>query len=143
MPIDPTPALNRLVAVLQALPVQHVYSGAPESLDSRVNAYVTLDRWAVADEAAGGLARHEIDYAVTFGYRVSGAESTVETDLAAKVGAFCTALLAERRSRLNGTVERMGLPDLTRAAAPQYAVVAGTEFRIYPCVIPTVQLESY
>lgn len=144
MPVDPTPALNRLVSVLQGIAgMQHVYLGAPESLDSLVNCYVTLDRWQLRDAAMGGLAAHDIDVAITFGYAVAGAEQIVEADLGTKVGAAITALLAERRTRLGGTVTQMGLPDFTRAAEPRYAAIAGAEFRLYPGIVPITLEENY
>jgi hypothetical protein len=144
VPVDPTPALNRLVAVLQGIAgIQHVYLGAPESLDSLVNVYVTLDRWQLRDVAIGGLLSHDIDVAITFGYAVAGAEQTVEADLGTKIGATITALLAERRTRLNGTVNQMGLPDFSRASEPQYAAIAGSEFRLYPGIVAITLQETY
>ncbi len=141
---DPTAAIARLVTVLDGLSgMQSVFTGAPESLDSRVNAYVTLDRWLAPDKATSGLLQHEIDVLVTFGYRVAGAEATAETTLAGLVGAFVTAMLTERVSRLNGTVSSVSLPDFSRATEPQYAVVAGTEFRLYPGIVRLTIQEAF
>jgi hypothetical protein len=136
--------LARITTVLLAVPgLQAVYTGVPESLPVRVSAYVTLGRIQLADKVAGGVASYTVEYPVTFAHRVAGAEPTAETTLAAAVSAFVTAMLAERRTNLAGTVTSLGLPDFSLAAEAEYMQVAGQEFRRLPCVIPTVQQENY
>jgi len=143
MAVDPTPALNRLVVVLGGLVgMQHVYTGAPESFDSRVNAYVTLGAWTGPDKATQVI-DHAIEFNVIFGYRVAGAEATVETDLATMVGRFFSAMIAERTGALNNTCTSVGIPDFSRARDPRYDPVAGQEFRLYPGVVPTVHRETF
>ncbi|MBA2388666.1 MAG: hypothetical protein H0V67_00265 [Geodermatophilaceae bacterium] len=144
MAVDLASPLSRIVTVLTGIAgIQQVYTGVPESPTNRVSAYVTIGRIRLGDAAVGGLARHDVEYAVTFVYRVAGAEATAETTLAAVVPAFITAMLAERRTRLNGTVVSMGLPDFSLAAEADYIVVAGQEYRRLPCLIPVVQQENY
>ncbi|HXI17663.1 MAG TPA: hypothetical protein VNM48_14985 [Chloroflexota bacterium] len=144
MAVDMTSPLTRIVTVLTGIAgIQQVYTGVPESLPNRVCAYVTIGRIRVADAAVGGLARYDVDYLVTFGWRVAGSEATAETGLAGVVPAFATAMLAERRTRLNNTAVSIGLPDFSLAAEAEYMVVAGQEYRRLPCVIPIVLQESY
>jgi len=142
--VDLAAPMARIVAVLGGIAgIQQVYTGVPESPTNRVSAYVTIGRIRLTDAAVGGLASHAIEYAVTFVYRVAGAEDTAETILAAVVPAFVSAMLAERRTRLNGTVVSMGLPDFSLAAEAEYIVVAGQEYRRLPCLVPVVQQETY
>lgn len=145
MAVDPTATAQRLVAVLSGLTgMQSVMLGVPESLGTRVAAYVTFDRWGV-DDRIGGLGRYEVDFQVTFGYRVAGAEPAVETDLMAMVGRFTAAVMAERRTQFAGTCSSVpaGFPDFSRAASPQYAPFAGVEFRLYPGIVRAIFQETY
>lgn len=136
--------MARLVTVLQTLagaPALTVYTGVPASLAGRVNAYVTLDRWELVNASLGQV-EHRIDFGVTFAYRVGADTETTEVTMASRVGAFQTAMRAERLSRLNGTASSVALPDYTRAADPQYVSVIGTEFRIYPGTVRTTHYEQ-
>jgi len=142
--VDPTAAMARIVTVLQGLSgMQTVYRGVPASLDTRVSAYVTMDRWDTTDGPAPSLIRHEVDFGITLGYRVSGDVSAAETTLATLAGAAISAFAGQRRGRLSGTVESLGLLTFARAAEPQYVVVVGSEFRIYPGVLRATYSEGF
>lgn len=128
--------LNRIVAILTGLSgMQTVYTGVPESIGTRVSAYVTLGGMRVADKATQLLQREQ-RYFVAFAYRVSGAEATAEADLMTMVDAFIAAIYADRT--LNGTAKGVTI-DAGLADQPEYRVLAGQEFRVYPIVVGCTQ----
>ena len=142
MPLNTQVPLDRLITVLQALAgMQQVYRGVPESIGSRVSAYVALAGQRLVDKT-GGLVQREARYFVGFAYRVGGAEANAENTLAALVDAFITAMLAERRSNLGGTVDSVSL-DLSLSDAPEYQPVAGQEFRVFPVLVLTTQQHTF
>jgi hypothetical protein len=143
--VDPAPAIARVVTVLTNLGGMRVYTGVPESLAGGVNAYVTLNRWAVTHES-GGQVRHDIDIGVTLGYRVANAEATVESALATKVGAFIAAFLPELRTQLGGVLGSGGStdrPDFSISGEPEYALVAGQEYRLFRGRVPIMLRETF
>lgn len=148
MAVDPTAAMNRIVTVIGGLSgVQSVVKGVPGSLDAQVGAYVTLDRWTVPDHATQ-LLRHAVDVAVTFAYRTVANDggvsaSAAETALAAVVGAYVTAMVAERKTALAATCDAVSLPDFSRATEPRYAAIAGQEFRLLPSVVHLTFQETF
>lgn len=144
MSLNALAPLDALVTMVTAISgVQTVFRGAPESLPTRVSAYVTLGGHTIDSDEFHGLER-VARYLVVFGYRVMGAESTAEATIAAAVDAFEVAFFA---ARLAGTglfatattqVEDGGL-DVSGADSPEYAVYAGQEYRLYPLLVTVSQ----
>lgn len=136
MAFDLAGPLNRIVAILTGLTgMQAVSVGVPESLGTRVSAYVTLGGLRVADKATQLLQREQ-RYYVAFAYRVAGAEATAEADLMAMVDAFIAAIYADRT--LAGTARGVTV-DAGLADQPEYRTLAGQEFRVYPIVVGCTQ----
>ncbi len=126
--------LAALKTLVEGLPgIGTVYIGVPESLSTRVCAYITMGGQETDDKRGGGLVECRPRYRVTFGYRVAGAEATAEIALADIVDAFKTAFYADRKDPT--TVLRGQGLDLSAGEAPQYQTIAGMEFREYPVVV--------
>lgn len=143
MPASPfnTPALlDAIVAVVQGLSGMQgtVSTGVPESLPTRVSAFVTVGDLTPRRKATQLLQR-EARFRVTLGYRVRGAEATAERDLAALVDRFTTALYAD--PTLGGVATRADL-DLAAADSPEYAPIAGQEYRLYPMTVMAAQQQT-
>ena len=144
MAFDTPAVLNAVVTLVQGLTgMQSVTKGVPESLPTRVAAYVTVGPQPENDRTAGGLLRKEGRIRVTFGYRVSGAEATAESDLAAMIDRFMVAYYAARRTNLSGTVTSLGNLDHSVANTAEYEAIAGQEYRRYPVDIPFTQEQTY
>lgn len=113
--------------------------GAPEAQASWSFGWVTLgDPEDIGRVAAGGPYDLPINLICWFGYNVEGQEEAAERQLARWIADFTRAVIQNRAGavgavdvRLNGTVERMGLPHAA-AGAPEYARFAGAETRIFP-----------
>lgn len=144
--IDIAAPMARLIAVLQSGPLvsaglQNAITGAPESFGFQVSGFVALASSRLIDKAAG-LAQLEARYRVGFGYTVEGAESTAEIVLAAVLGAFIVAMLVERRTDMNGTVDSVSL-ELGAGGDPQYVTLAGQESRLIEVDVVTTQQQTY
>lgn len=136
--------LAEVVALVQGLTgMQTVYTGVPESLATRVSAYVTLGPQPEQDKRGGGVLQKEGRIRVTFGYRVKGAEAAAEQDLADMIDRFQTAYYAARRTNLNSTVDSLLTLDHSPAGGPEYQPVAGQEYRRYPVDVVFTQQQTY
>lgn len=123
--------------------MQTVYTGVPESLATRVSAYVTVGPQPEEDKHGAGALSKSGRIRVVFGYRVAGAEATAEQDLADMIDRFQVAYYAARRTNLTNTVDSLGNLDHTAASEPEYQAIAGQEFRRYPIDIVFRQTMTY
>lgn len=140
MAFDSAAVAGALVDVLEGLSgMGAVQIGAPESVGTRVSAYVTMGGQEVLRKATGVIQRQGRFYCMLV-YRVDGAEATAETTLMGLVDAFLQALFADLT--LAGTVQAL---EVTSAAAdePEYQLRAGKEYREYPVIVTVVQRDSY
>jgi hypothetical protein len=142
MALDAVSPLNRLVAVLQALPgMEAVYVGVPESLSGRVGAYVALGGSDAVDEATNLLQRR-LRYFVAFAYAVEGHEETAEAAVAGFVDGFQTALLQERATRMGGLVDSVEW-NFALGDSPEYQPIAEREYRVLPVVVTVTQHATF
>jgi len=118
--------------------LQQTYIGAPESIASRVSAYVTLGDLTPSPHATQ-VARREPQIVVAFAYRVAGAEQSAELMIADLVDELTAAVYADRS--LGGTSQNAVL-DMSKNVQPAYMAVAGAEFRVYYTVITGLQTTS-
>lgn len=133
--------LSQLVTIVTGLTgVQQVYTGIPESVEKRLCAFVTLGGQDIANKTTGGLMQRMQSYRVVFVYAVEEAEAGAELAVAAVIDLLLDALFADRT--LNGTLEQMEV-DATEADRPEYARVAGVDYRQYPITIRGVQRKTY
>lgn len=139
MAIDVTAALDALAILVGGLDVP-VHVGVPESLPTQVSAYVAVADAAAGTDRATGLMRVVLTLQVVFGYRVDGAEQDAEETLAQLAGDFWVAFMADRN--LGGEWSSGG-PAPSVAAGPEYALVAGQEFRRLPLQVMGEQVQSY
>lgn len=144
--LDTLGPLNRLVDVLEALPtIQQVYVGVPESVGPQVAAYIALGGQTM-DAEAGQMVQRRASYFIGFTYAVAGAEADAETVLATTIDAFLVALLAERDTGMNagsGPLVDNVFWDFGLATSPEYAPIAGQEFRVLPVTVTVAQHTTY
>jgi hypothetical protein len=140
-----TPAvLDAVVALLTGLEgMQSVTKGVPETLGTRVSAYVTMGRQAPRDKATGRLLTKDGRIRVVFGYRVSKEEASAEADLTAMVDRFHVAFYAAKKTNLGGTVTSLRDLDDSAADLADYEMVRGQEYRRYPVDILFTQEANY
>lgn len=143
MAIDLVAPYDKLVALLTALPgMQKVYEGVPETLVRGVNAYIAVTAQELVDRYAGGVLENTATFFVglTYAVRSNDQESTERALLAALVE-LMRALVAARKSDLDGTVESLTW-DFSLANDPAYTVSANREFRIFPVLIRVKQTDN-
>jgi len=124
----------------------HVHKGVPESFPTRLAAYVALADFPETTEAATQVQRVTASYAVGFGYRVAGAEAGAEAALCVAALAFLTLMKQPINRTLNtGSADLVNDARLVGGGSsqPQYAPVAGQEFRIVQVTVRTVQQHGY
>jgi hypothetical protein len=118
--------------------MQATYIGVPESISSRVSAYVTLGDLTPRPFATQ-VAQREPQVMVTFAYRVAGAEQSAELTIADMVDELTAAIYADRS--LGGTSQNAVL-SMSMNSNPAYMAVAGAEFRAYYVLITGLQTAS-
>jgi hypothetical protein len=143
--VTPLQSIKTFLAGLSGIQSAHI--GAPESFTTRVTAYVCLGSDGTMDHRTE-VQRGEIGYFCAFGYRVQGAEEAAEIALATAKDdlkqqftddrSAGTGLFAEMTT--NAKSARL---DLNLAAIPDYAPVAGQEFRLYPFMIYLTQENTF
>jgi hypothetical protein len=140
MSFDSLAPANRLVSVLTSLSaVNSAQIGAPESVSTRLSAYVTMGSQGVGRKTTGTTQR-QTRYFVMFVYRVDGDETAAETALMQTVDAFMAALYADLT--LNGTGTDLEAASLA-ADEPEYQLRVGKEYREYPIVVTVTQQGTY
>lgn len=140
MAYDTTAAANELVTLLQNLSgMGNVQIGSPESVGTRVGAYVTMGSQQDGRKTTGTTQR-ETRFFVMLAYRVDGAEATAETTLMGLVDAFMVALHADLT--LNGTCTQLAVNSQV-ADEPEYQLRAGKEYREYPIIVTVTQQGTY
>lgn len=133
-------AAAELVTLLQALSgMGNVQIGAPESIGTRVGAYVTLGSQQDGRKTTGTTQR-ETRFFVMLAYRVDGAEATAETTLMGLADGFMAAINADKT--LNGTVVD-AVANSQAADEPEYQLRAGKEYREYPIIVTVTQRDTY
>jgi hypothetical protein len=131
---------QRLLAILGGLSGLHgAQIGAPEKVDSRVTAYISMGSQQPTRKAQG-LVQRQGRYFVMFAYRVDGNEGAAETTLMGLVDAFLMALYADLT--LAGTCKSIEI-DIGLADEPYYRLTNGQEYREYPVVIAATQQANY
>lgn len=131
--------LQQVATIVSGLTgLQQEYIGAPEAIDARVAAYVTLGD-ATPRPRANQVAIREPEIMVTFVYRVAGSEQTAELLIASLVDELSAAIFADRT--LAGTSDD-AVMDMTMNRQPAYMAIAGAEFRRYIVVITGKQTTS-
>ena len=131
---------NALVDVLDGLSnMGDVQIGSPESMSTRVSAFVTLGSLTPKRKATG-ITQRETRFFVMLAYRVDGAEATAETTLMGLVDAFMDALAADMT--LGGVCVDLEANSLA-ADEPDYQLRAGKEHREYPIVVTVTQRSTY
>lgn len=132
--------VSALVALLQGLSgMGNVQIGTPESVGTRVSAFVTLGS-QTATRKATGITQRETRFFCMLAYRVEGAEATAETTLMTLADAFMNAIDADKT--LGGVVHD-ATADSQAADEPDYQLRAGKEFREYPIVVTVIQRDAY
>lgn len=140
MPYNSGNAAAELVTLLQALPgMGSVQIGSPESVGTRVGAYVTLGSQQDGHKTTGTTQR-ETRFFVMLAYRVDGAETTAETTLMSLADGFMAAINADKT--LNGTVVN-AVANSQAADEPEYQMRAGKEYREYPIIVTVTQRDTY
>ena len=137
--LDVEAALVGLKDLMDTIPdLQAVRIGAPESLSTQVEGWVTVGdlEEEVATRTAGGPYEMAINLICWFGYDVEGAEEAAERELSQYVTQVTRRLIQNRMrtvdgvaADLNGSVHRMGLPRPSAVPAA-YAMYAGREVRL-------------
>jgi hypothetical protein len=112
-----------------------VSQGEPESPDSRVAAMVSVGGFDLQHKTTGSLQRVQ-RYWVEFYRRVGGDEAAAEADIADLVDEFCQAWQGDLT--LGGTALNTTL-DGNYADQPDYRLMRGPEFRVYPLLITATQ----
>lgn len=134
---DSAPPLAAVVTLVTGLPgMQSVFLGVPESLPTRVGAYVTLGNQTIIDRATGGLLQREMRIRVVLGYRVAAQEQGAEQAVAAALDALQAAVYSDRKN--NGPLSQLLASvrlEMTLAENAEYEGIAGQEFRRLPLVI--------
>lgn len=133
-------AANALVTLLTGLTgMGNVQIGSPESMTTRVSAFVTLGSQSTTRKATG-ITQRETRFFVMLAYRVDGAEATAETTLMGLADAFMDALAADKT--LGGVCVDLEANSLA-ADEPDYQLRAGKEHREYPIVVTVTQRSTY
>lgn len=146
---DVEAALNGLAALIGTIPsVEDVRIGAPESLGSRIEAWVTVGDPGEIGARVTGVYELDLNLICWFGYSVEGAEAAAEAQLADWVTEITRRMIQNRMGavdgvtrNLNGAVDRMGLPQAA-AGISDYTMMAGSETRTYPLGIRVIQREA-
>jgi hypothetical protein len=143
MSFDINGPLRELVALLEGTSMvsaglQHVYVGVPESLASKLSAYVYFRKYPPTNKT-NDLLQRKVDYYILFGYRVSNDEAGAEFALGDVLDAFDSAFYALRAGGLNGKVADCGEAQI--GEREEYEVYAGQEFRSHPVRIETTQYQ--
>jgi hypothetical protein len=138
-PFNAKAMLQYVATLVGTLPgLQQVYIGVPESIESKVSAYVTIGDLTPRPFATQ-VAQRDPDVMVTFAYRVVGAEQTAELLICDLVDALTAAIYADRS--LGGTSQNATL-SMVANREPRYMAVAGAEFRSYVAVVSGLQTTS-
>jgi len=133
-------AATALVTLLTGLTgMGNVQIGSPESMTTRVSAFVTLGSQNTTRKATG-ITQRETRFFVMLAYRVDGAEATAETTLMGLADAFMDALAADKT--LGGVCVDLEANSLA-ADEPDYQLRAGKEHREYPIVVTVTQRSTY
>lgn len=131
---------TQLVSVLTDLSaVNSAQIGAPESVNVRLSAYVTMGSQTTKRKTSATTQRQTRMF-VMFMYRVDGNETAAETALMQTVDAFFTALHADLT--LNGACTDLEVNSLA-ADEPEYQIRTGKEAREYPVVVTVTQEGTY
>lgn len=118
--------------------MQKVYEGVPEAFGQSITAYITVTGQELIDQR-NGILRDNSSYFIGLGYKVAGAEKDAERKLAAGLADFIDKYYVYRRSKVGDY--RLHI-NMSLANAPEYQLVAGTEYRVYPILITAVLEES-
>ena len=133
-------AATALVTLLAGLTgMGNVQIGSPESMTTRVSAFVTLGSQNTTRKATG-ITQRETRFFVMLAYRVDGAEATAETTLMGLADAFMDALANDKT--LGGVCVDLEANSLA-ADEPDYQLRAGKEHREYPIVVTVTQRSTY
>lgn len=154
MALDLNAPLDRLIVLLKTITgladdadgAVHVHKGVPPSFPTRLTAYVALADFPETNERATQIQGVIADYAVGFGYRVSGAEAAAETALCAAVLAFLVLMKqATNRTLDPGTGALVNEARLLSqgSSRPQYILVASQETRLVEVLVRTIQQQTY
>jgi hypothetical protein len=146
---DVEAALNGLAALVATIPaMESVQVGAPESLSSRIVAWVTVGDPGEVGPRVAGVFELPINLIVWMGYAVEGSEQAAEAQLADYISELVRRMIQNRAGtvdgvtrNLNGSVDRMDLPQAA-AGVSDYTSMAGQEARTYPLGIRIVQREN-
>jgi hypothetical protein len=134
-------AFEAVCAVIAALPGGvELHRGAPESYAGKTAAYVSVGGSVVRPKLIGRVDERESRIRVVFAVRVGGDEAAAEATLAGLVDALAVGLGTD--PSLGGTVSRIAF-DAALADAPEYALLAGPEYRVYPTVVTVYQRHAY
>lgn len=128
--------IQTLVAGLSGL--QQTYIGAPESIATRVNAFVTIGDTTPRPKA-NQLAQRNPEVMVTFAYRVAGAEQNAELTVCSLVDELTMAVYADRT--LGGTSQSAEL-NMGINREPAYMDIGASEVRRYVVLITGLQTAS-
>jgi hypothetical protein len=132
---------DELVTLLNSLTgMQKVYEGVPEAFGRSVTAYIAITGQDISDRATG-LLRLESSYFIGLGYKTKGAERDAERNLGEALKDFIYKFYALRRTKCNGKADDIRL-NMSVASAPEYQVVAGQEYRVYPIIVTAVQTDN-
>lgn len=140
MAFDLVAPLDRIIALVEAVPNCVALKAVPESISEQLTGYVTLADINVIDKN-NGLLQLDANYRVIFAYRISGNEAGGENGIAAAVVSFINGFYVDRKTDLNGTVESATI-NLSLGGAREYAVYAGQEFREYPIIVGITQTQN-
>lgn len=143
-------ALNGMAELVRTVPaMESVGIGAPESLSTRIAAWVTVGDPGEIGPREVGIYELPMNLIVWFGYAIGGAEGAAEAQLADYISNLTMHIIQNRMNtvtgnavtvtpNLNGAVARMELPQAAAGVA-DYTLMAGEEARTYPLGIRVIQ----
>lgn len=142
-------ALEGLKALVETIPsIESAQIGAPESLSTRIAAWVTIGDPGEIGARVTGIYELDLSLIIWMGYVVEGSEQAAEAQLADYISELTRRLIQNRADtvdgvsrNLNGSVHRLGLPQAAAGPA-DYTMFAGQEARTYPLGIRILQQEN-
>lgn len=150
-PLDTDAFLNEVIKLLQGFPeIAGVFKGAPNSVGTRVAAYVTAAHQELNQKAVnrqGGYWHRWAWALVVFCYRITeaGPVSEAEGQLARYLDRLFLEVYGQREPEdalLGGVVQDVQL-DLLISRMPEYQPRSGQEFREYACMIGGLQTHVF
>lgn len=138
---DTAAALTSVQTFLASVGLTAV-TGVPESFAGGVSAYAALGPREMRDIGTNDFIEISQGVFIGVGYRVKGAEATIEAALATKLDEITRRFILDRRNSSGMfAVCKNVILDQTLSRDPRYQLLAGQEFRLYPFMVTFTQRE--